>query len=257
MNTDVTDRTILITGAGSGMGRVEARALTKAGASVIVSDMDAAAAESVATELGERAHPLQLDVTDPDAWQRAADDLPVLHGLVNNAGVSFRSGIAETSITDWHRVLEVNCSSVFYGMKFLRDSLAAGEHASVVNISSIAGMLGYFSASYGASKWGVRGLSKVAALEFAPLGIRVNSIHPGLVDTPLLHSGDPRFVQESLRSVPVNRVAAPEEVANTVLFLLSTDSSYVNGTELVVDGGLVAGGTYHRITTALAEGEPQ
>ncbi|WP_433868768.1 SDR family NAD(P)-dependent oxidoreductase [Saccharopolyspora sp. CA-218241] len=245
-------RTVVVTGAGGGMGRAEALALAAEGASVLVTDIDLAAAESAAAEGGDRCRAHHLDVTDPDGWQELATALDgPLHGLVNNAGISFRAGIAETSVADWHRVLEVNLSSVFYGMKFLYPALAPG--ASVVNVSSIAGMLGYFSATYGTTKWAVRGLSKVGSLELADRGVRVNSVHPGLVDTPLLHSGDPRFVEESLRSVPAGRLATPEEVARAVAFLLSDDASYINGTELVVDGGLVSGGTYHRITGALAD----
>lgn len=251
-------RRIVVTGAGSGMGRAEALGLAGEGAEVLVADVDLDAARAVADEITAaggtgRAH--HLDVADPDAWEGLAATLDgkALHGLVNNAGVSFRKGIAETSVDDWRRVMDINLSSVFFGMKFLSGPLAHAGGASVVNVSSIAGMVGYFSASYGASKWGVRGLSKVASLEFAARGIRVNSVHPGLVDTPLLHSGDDRFVDESLRSVPAGRVASPEEVARAVAFLLSDEASYINGTELVVDGGLVSGGIYHRITTSLAE----
>ncbi|MEV0699520.1 SDR family oxidoreductase [Saccharopolyspora sp. NPDC050389] len=259
MTVRFRDRRIVVTGAGSGMGRAEALGLAREGADVRAADIDPDAASAVVDEIiaeGGTARAHHLDVADPAAWQRFAAELggDALHGLVNNAGVSFRKGIAETSVEDWHRVVDINLSSVFYGMKFLAEPLARAGGASVVNVSSIAGLLGYFSASYGATKWGVRGLSKVASLEFAAAGIRVNSVHPGLVDTPLLHSGpDDRFVTESLRSVPAGRVASPEEVARAVAFLLSDESSYVNGTELVVDGGLVGSGIYHRITTALAE----
>ncbi|MBB5158028.1 SDR family NAD(P)-dependent oxidoreductase [Saccharopolyspora phatthalungensis] len=262
MTARFRDRRIVVTGAGSGMGRAEALGLAREGAEVLVADIDLDAARAVTEEITAagggtgRAH--HLDVADPAAWESlsAALDGKALHGLVNNAGVSFRKGIAETSVADWHRVMDINLSSVFYGMKFLVGPLAQAGGAAVVNVSSIAGMVGYFSASYGASKWGVRGLSKVASLEFAAAGIRVNSVHPGLVDTPLLNSGDGRFVDESLRSVPAGRVASPEEVARTVAFLLSDEAAYINGTEIVVDGGLVSGGIYHRITTALAQDNP-
>ncbi|MGW3469072.1 SDR family NAD(P)-dependent oxidoreductase [Saccharopolyspora sp. NPDC000995] len=258
MTARFRDRRIVVTGAGSGMGRAEALGLAGEGADVLVADIDLDAARAVTDEITAaggtgRAH--QLDVADPGAWEGLAATLDgkALHGLVNNAGVSFRKGIAETSVDDWRRVVDINLSSVFFGMKFLADPLAQAGGASVVNVSSIAGMVGYFSASYGASKWGVRGLSKVASLEFAAGGIRVNSVHPGLVDTPLLRSGDSRFVDESLRCVPAGRVASPEEIARAVAFLLSDEASYINGTELVVDGGLVSSGIYHRITTALSE----
>jgi 3alpha(or 20beta)-hydroxysteroid dehydrogenase len=255
-----TGRSVLVTGAASGMGRTHVTTLAKAGAMVWASDVDASAVDALARAVrdeGGTCQALALDVADPAQWEVVAAQVAQagpLHGLVNNAGISFRRGIYETSVEDWHRVMDVNLSSVFYGMKFLVEPLAAAQGASVVNVSSVAGMVGYFSATYGASKWGVRGLSKVGAMEFADRGIRVNSVHPGLVDTPLLHSGpDSSFVDESLRSVPAGRVAAPEEVAEVVAFLLSDDASYINGTEIVVDGGLVSGGLYHRIRAGLAE----
>lgn len=258
-----TGRSVLVTGAGSGMGRAHVMTLVKAGATVWATDVDASAVDAVAgaaQDLGGTCHALALDVADPTQWEHVANQVAQagpLHGLVNNAGISFRRGICETSVEEWHRVMDVNLSSVFYGMKFLAEPLAAARGASVVNVSSIAGMVGYFSATYGASKWGVRGLSKTGAMEFADRGIRVNSVHPGLVDTPLLHSGpDTSFVDESLRSVPAGRVAAPEEIAEVVAFLLSDDASYINGTEIVVDGGLVSGGLYHRIRAGLAEVVP-
>jgi 3alpha(or 20beta)-hydroxysteroid dehydrogenase len=253
-------RSVLVTGAASGMGRAHTLTLAAEGAHVWAADRDTEAVEKVALEVEEASgtcRPVTLDVADPAQWQAVAEAVGAagpLHGMVNNAGVSHRHGLADTSVEDWHRVMDVNLSSVFYGMKFLGDALASAGDASVVNVSSIAGMVGYFSASYGASKWGVRGLTKVAAMEYADRGVRVNSIHPGLVDTPLLHSGpDSSFVDESLRSVPVARVADPREVADVVAFLLSTESSYVSGTEIVVDGGLVSGGLYHRIRAGLAE----
>ncbi|MER6948478.1 SDR family NAD(P)-dependent oxidoreductase [Nonomuraea sp. NPDC000554] len=256
MTARFTDRTVVVTGAGSGMGRAEALALAAEGAEVWVADLNGDSARTVSDEIvrrGGAATPYPMNVAEPEEWQRLAEALDVLHGLVNNAGISFRHGIAATGVEDWRRVMDVNLSSVFYGMKFLAPALARAGNAAIVNVSSIAGMLGYFSAAYGTSKWGVRGLTKVGALEFAGDGIRVNSVHPGLVDTPLLRSGEDRFVTESLRAVPSRRVAAPQEVAAAVLFLLSDEASYVSGTELVVDGGLVSGGIYHRLTTDLSE----
>ncbi|MFC9086014.1 MULTISPECIES: SDR family NAD(P)-dependent oxidoreductase [Nocardiopsis] len=255
-------RVVLVTGAAGGMGRAEALALGREGARVWVADLDAERGEDTARQIGElgaTARFARLDAADPDDWARlrdriAEEDGGRLDGLVNNAGVSHRFGIADTTDEDWRRVLDVNLSSVFYGMRSMAPLLRASGSASVVNVSSIAGMTGYFSASYGASKWGVRGLSKVGALEFAPWGVRVNSLHPGLVDTPLLRSGTDDFVEESLRSVPAGRVAEPGEVADVVLFLLSEASRYVTGAELVVDGGLTSGGLYHRITSGLREG---
>jgi 3alpha(or 20beta)-hydroxysteroid dehydrogenase len=194
-------------------------------------------------------------VADPQSWSRVTREVEQagpLHGLVNNAGVSLRLGIEETSVEQWNQVMAINLSSVFYGMKFLASALISANGASVVNVSSIAGLVGYFSATYGTSKWGVRGLSKVGALEFADRKVRVNSIHPGLTGTPLLHqAADSSFVDASLRAVPDGRLASTEEIASVVCFLLSDASSYVNGAELVADGGLTSGGLYHRILADL------
>jgi len=254
-------RTVVVTGASSGMGRAEALALSGRGAKVWVTDVATPAGEALAEEIGSTGTPARfvpLDVTDPRAWERLAARIDEedgrLDGLVNNAGVSHRFGIVDTSVEDWRRVVDVNLSGVFYGMKLMAPLLERAGAASVVNVSSTAGMAGYFAAAYSASKWGVRGLSKVGSLEFAESGIRVNSIHPGLVDTPLLRSGSDAFVDESLRSVPAGRVARPEEIAEAVVFLLSDRARYITGTEIVVDGGLTSGGLYHRILAGLDEG---
>lgn len=255
------NKTILVTGSGSGMGRVESKILASRGAKVWVTDISSRSGEAVVDEIvaaDGRAEFYPLDVTSPTSWTELASLIEEsdgdLDGLVNNAGVSHRAGIEETTIEDWHRVMEINLSSVFYGMKACAPLLKKGSGGSIVNVSSIAGMLGYFAAGYGASKWGVRGLSKVGALEFADHKVRVNSIHPGLVDTPLLHSGSSTFVDTSLKSVPAGRVAEAEEIAESVAFLLSDAARYITGTEIVVDGGLTSGGIYHRITSELKAG---
>jgi len=260
MGHGLAGRTVLVTGAAGGMGRAEALALGAEGARVWVADLEEARGRDLADRIrrdGGWARSARLDVADPGGWRELRDLIGEeggrLDGLVNNAGVSHRFGIEDTTDEDWRRVVEVNLSGVFYGMKYMAPLLRESGAASVVNVSSIAGMTGYFAAGYGASKWGVRGLSKVGALEFAGAGVRVNSLHPGLVDTPLLRSGSDDFVDESLRSVPAGRVADPEEIADVVLFLLSDASRYVTGAEMVVDGGLTSGGLYHRITGALRE----
>lgn len=253
------DKVVLITGAAGGMGRVEAEIFAAEGARVWLADIDGAALQRTLSEIeapGRRVEAVRLDVTDPQGWEgvraRIEQDCGELHGLVNNAGVSFRNSILTTSAEDWDRVLSINLTSVFLGMKSMHPLLGASGAASIVNVSSIAGLVGYFSPTYGASKWAVRGLSKTAAMEFAPDGIRVNSIHPGLVETPLLNSGSAEFVTESLKAVPMDRVAAAEEIAMLVRFLLSDESSYITGAELVADGGLTAGGIYHQIMARLA-----
>jgi 3alpha(or 20beta)-hydroxysteroid dehydrogenase len=259
---DFAGRSVVVTGAASGMGRAEALALGRTGAKVWVTDIATDSGQGLVEEIestGAAARFVPLDVADPQGWgglaARIEEEDGRLDGLVNNAGVSHRFGIVDTTVEDWRRVLDVNLSAVFYGMKLLAPLLHRSGSASVVNVSSTAGMTGYFAAAYSASKWGVRGLAKVGALEFADAGVRVNSIHPGLVDTPLLRSGSTTFVDESLRSVPAGRMARAEEIADAVLFLLSDKARYITGTELVVDGGLTSGGLYHRILDGLRSGE--
>ncbi|MFD7868250.1 SDR family NAD(P)-dependent oxidoreductase [Streptomyces sp. NPDC059783] len=254
----------MVTGAAGGLGRADCLALAAEGAHIWAADLDLDAATALLPELeaaGGSGRAVRLDVADPDAWTGLAAEIEAagpLHGLVNNAGVSLRAGIAGTTVEQWRRIMDINLSSVFYGLKTLTPALTEGARnggAAVVNISSIAGMVGYFSATYGTSKWGVRGLSKVGALELAAHGIRVNSLHPGLTDTPLLHQApDTSFVDESAKSVPAGRLASPQEMAGVVAFLLSDDAAYITGEELVVDGGLTSGGLYHRILSGLAAG---
>lgn len=182
-------RNIVVTGAGSVIGKAVASAVAFEGAEVCATDIDLDAVEALAKEIttaGRRCRAFSHDVADPASWERLAAEVAgggSLFGLVNNVGMSLRKGIVDTSVEEWRQVLDVNLSSVFYGMKYLAGPLRRARGASVVNVSSIAGMVGYFSASYGTSKWGVRELSKARALEFAADHVRVNSVHPGLVDT--------------------------------------------------------------------------
>ena len=249
-------RTVLITGAASGLGKATAQAAATHGAQVWIGDLDPVAAESTAAELvraGLAARSVRLDVASDADWGRALATIEEhsggLDGLVNNAGISVRHGITGTSLAEWERVLAVNTTGVFLGMQHCHRLLAARTGSAVVNIASISAMLGYYSASYAASKWAVRGLSKTAALEFAEHGIRVNAVCPGLVDTPLLHTAKDggAYVNSNVRSIPMDRIGQPEEIAAAVIFLLSAQASYVSGSEIVVDGGLLSGGTYHRI----------
>jgi 3alpha(or 20beta)-hydroxysteroid dehydrogenase len=255
------DHVMVVTGASSGMGADEARALASEGAHVWVADINDDAGQALVDEIranGGAVSYHHLDVTQSSQWANLATAIRQTHdrldGLVNNAGVSHRVGIADTSDDDWQRVLAVNLTGPFLGMRTLAPLMAASGGGAIVNVSSIAGMLGYFAAAYGASKWGLRGLTKTGALEFAPLNVRVNSIHPGLVDTPLLRAGgDTAFIDESLLSIPAGRTATVDETSAIVLFLLSTEARYITGQEIVIDGGMTAGGIYWRITNELRQ----
>ncbi len=236
------EKVCLITGAARGQGAVEAKLFAEEGAKVWLTDVldedGAAMAESAG---GTYRH---LDVQNEDEWSALIDEIVSRDGridvLVNNAGI-FRSGsMLDTSVEDFRNVMSVNCLGVFLGMRAVAGSMRDAGAGSIVNISSLAGLQAASGAfSYGTSKWAVRGMTKTAAVELARRGVRVNSIHPGLIETDMLdqlHIEPDRMT----RRVPLGRTAAAREVATLALFLASDDSSYSTGSEFVVDGGLSA-----------------
>ncbi|MBN6042302.1 SDR family NAD(P)-dependent oxidoreductase [Amycolatopsis sp. 195334CR] len=242
---------VLITGAAGGMGANHARALGARGVHVCLADVtDTAPVAAEITANGGTVSEFSLDVTDPAQWEAVVEriraELGSLGGLVNNAGISRRLEFLDTTPEIWDQVLAINLSGPFHGMRAAAPLLRDSGGGSIVNISSISGQIGYFSPAYSSSKWGLTGLSKSAAGNFASWGIRVNSVHPGLVGTALLDGAD-AFVSAAVASIPAGRTATPDEVTDTVLFLLSDRSTYLTGSEVTVDGGLVSNGLYHRI----------
>jgi len=236
----------LITGAARGQGAAEARLFAAEGADVVLTDiLDAEGQETAAACGGAYLH---HDVTSEAEWQRAVDEALRLHGridvLVNNAGIWHSAGLLETTPNDYRRVIEVNQIGVFLGMRAVAKPMMAQRSGSIVNISSVAGLRGGTAGfAYHASKFAVRGMTKCAARELGPYGIRVNSIHPGLIETAMLHQlpgVDAGRLDAYLRTVPLGRVADPIEVARLALFLASDESSYATGAEFIVDGGLTA-----------------
>ncbi|OLT32948.1 oxidoreductase [Actinomadura sp. CNU-125] len=243
--------TVLVTGAAGGMGAGHARALGARGVHVCVADV--ADAGPVAAEIraaGGSASAHELDVTDASAWARVIAEIRAergeLGGLVNNAGISRRLEFMDTTEEVWERVLRINLTGPFHGMRAAAPLMRDSGGGSIVNVSSISGQIGYFSPAYSASKWGLTGLSKSAAGNFAEWGVRVNSLHPGPVGTALLDGAD-AFVESLVRSIPAGRTGRPEEITDAVLFLLSDRSTYLTGSEVTVDGGLVSNGLYHRV----------
>ena len=242
---------IIVTGAARGMGRSHALAAAKLGSHIYVADVQDGA--DVVAEIragGGSSSAVPLDITDESAWasvltQVAADGRTV-RGLVNNAGVSFRHRFEDTPAEDFRRVLDINLTGAFLGIRAVAPGMARTGGGSIVNISSIAGTIGYFSPSYGASKWGLIGLSRSAAGEWGDRGVRVNAVLPGIVSTPLL-TGAGALTKATVDAVVIGRAAQPEEVASVVRFLLSDEASYVNGAEWVVDGGWTASGLYKQI----------
>ena len=252
MNLGLAGKTVVVTGAGQGQGSVEARLLVEQGCRVIAVDLDVQApAELRGLEGPGELTYRKLDVTQQADWEQLAGQLAgeTVHGLVNNAGITQRDRLAEVSIQQLHRVYEVNVAGALLGIQALRPLFTRGS--SIVNIGSVAGLSAHYPVAYTASKWALRGLGKVACMELGPAGIRVNSVHPGFIETPMTSGANPRFREATIAQTPLGRAGRSEEVANVVLFLLSERSSFVNGAEIPVDGGQTAHGGAQAISDAL------
>lgn len=240
-----------ISGGARGMGAVEARLFAKEGAKVAIGDVLDEEGRTVAAginELGGEALYVHLDVTSESSWQQAiattVSRFRKLDILVNNAGISAHSRVEETSVDDWDRVMDVNAKGVFLGSKVAIPELRRAGGGSIINISSQLGLVGtdHSSPQYQASKGAVRLLTKATAIQYARDGIRVNSVHPGPINTPMTAArrADPEMYRTMLSRIPLGRYGEPEDVAYGVLYLASDESSYVTGSELVIDGGWTA-----------------
>ena len=243
----------LISGAARGMGQAEARLFAAEGAKVALCDVVDAEGKAVAEEIGRAALFHHLDVTSEEGWAEAVAATTAAFGkldvLVNNAGIAESAPLAEMTLDSYRRVTEVNQTGVFLGMRAVVEPMTAAGGGSILNISSIDGMMGMNNLmSYVASKWAVRGMTKAAAMELGPRGIRVNSIHPGFILTEM---GIPEGAEASpvhnlidahtTRLTPLGRSGTAEDIAKLALFLASDESAYSTGSEFVADGGLIAG----------------
>jgi 3alpha(or 20beta)-hydroxysteroid dehydrogenase len=240
----------LISGGAQGQGAAEGRVFAREGARVVLADVQVDKAEAVAASIGDSARAVALDVRDGGEWQRAVatavDGFGRLDVLVNNAGIGFPPRLLDdVPWAEYRQVLDVNLDGVFLGIRAALPALRAGGGGSIVNISSIDGLVGVAGmAGYTASKFGVTGLTRVAALELGRHGVRVNSIHPGVIDTEMFQQA-PADIQDRFHRLmahqPISRLGTPEEVAYLALFLASDESSYCTGAQFVVDGGHLAG----------------
>ncbi|WP_067168761.1 glucose 1-dehydrogenase [Microtetraspora niveoalba] len=239
------DKVVIVTGGARGIGAAAATRMARDGAKVVITDVLEEDGRGTAESLGGLFVP--HDVTSEAGWASVVDTATRTYGridgLVNNAGISSNQLIEDESLEHFERVLKVNLTGVFLGLKAVVGPMRAAGGGSIVNISSAAGLTALpFTSGYGASKWGVRGLTKIASVELGRHRIRVNSVHPGMTYTPMTTKNDVAHLGEGMFPLSaLGRVGVPEEIAEAISFLISDDSSYVTGAELAVDGGWTAG----------------
>lgn len=242
--TRLEGKVAIITGAAQGMGASHARRFVAEGAKVVITDLNEEKGTALASELGENVLFVKQNVTSAEDWAavvaKAEEKFGPVNVLVNNAGITMAKSILETTEEEYRRIVDINQVSVFLGMKNVIPSMQKVGGGSIVNISSINGIVGG-AVGYTDTKFAVRGMTKAAAMECSHYGIRVNSVHPGVIATPMVVQEDTKAaVDEFAKHIPLKRVAQPEEVTNLVLYLASDESSYSTGAEFIVDGGITA-----------------
>lgn len=247
MGTRAKGKIALISGGARGQGEAEARLLVTEGAQVVIGDVLGDDGRAVAEDLGSACTFVELDVTDPASWDEAVSTATSSFGgvdvLVNNAGIAGFTPIIDGDVDEYRRVIDVNQLGVYLGMRACAPAMKERGGGSIINISSIDGLIGMpFVSAYVSSKFAVRGMTKVAALELARHGIRVNSIHPGYIDTAMVREpmGD-QFAEALASEVPLGRLGTSAEIAELVMYLATDASSYCTGSEFVIDGGVTAG----------------
>ena len=251
----VDGKVVVVTGAARGQGAAEAETLAREGATVIATDVADEPAEPLfpSGDAPGTVHYRRLDVSQPDDWRDLADWIGSEHGrvdgLVNNAGITHRARLGEVELADWERVFSVNVTGALLGIQGLMPLMPRG--ASIVNVGSLASLTGHYTVAYTASKWALRGLSRVASMELGPRGIRVNSIHPGYIQTPMTASAPEAFLEANNAATPLGRGGTVDEVAPLVVFLVSDESSFISGAEIPVDGGQWSHGGAKSLSDAL------
>ena len=253
----LTGKVALVSGGARGMGASHVRTMVAEGAKVVFGDILDDEGEVVAKELGDSVRYVHLDVTQPDDWESAVatavSEFGGLHVLVNNAGIINVGTIEDYALSEWQRIIDINLTGVYLGIRAAVKPMKEAGRGSIINISSIEGMAGTIAChGYTATKFAVRGLTKSAALELGPSGIRVNSIHPGLIKTPMTD-----WVPDDIFQTALGRIGQPQEVSNLVVYLASDDSSYSTGSEFVVDGGCTAGLGHKDFSAVDASQQPE
>ena len=249
---------MVVTGAAAGQGLAEAKALFTAGARVVAVDLAATPSVELLTIMEPdqgrgQCHYVSADVSSPEGWVRvaelAASQDGAVHGLVNNAGITRRPRLLAASLEDLRTVHEINVAGALLGIQALVPHMGPG--ASIINVGSVAALTAHYPVAYTASKWALRGLTDVAALELGPSGIRVNAVHPGFIETSMTSLASPAFRAATIAETPLGRTGSAQEVAAVVLFLLSPLSSYVSGAHIPVDGGQSSHGGAKSVSDAL------
>lgn len=247
------DKVALVTGGARGVGAADVRRLSEEGAAVAIADVldaDGAALAAELTAAGRQVHYFHLDVTCEDEWRQVVTEVLGWQGrittLVNNAGIVNRTGIAGTSLDNWQRVLGVNLTGVFLGMKTVCPAIRDAGGGAVVNMASVAAHVGHNDPAYSASKAGVLGITRTAAAEYVDWKIRVNAICPGIIVTPLNEGGS--HLEPWRQATPLGRFGTLGEIASLVLFLASDEAGYITGEDIAMDGGFLAAGAARRIS---------
>lgn len=240
----LSGKVAIITGAAQGMGAEHAKLFIEHGAKVVLTDLNAEKGNAFAAELGENALFIKQNVASEEDWAtviaKTEEAFGPVNVLVNNAGITMAKNMLDITVEEYRRIVEINQVSVFLGMKTTVPSMQKAGGGSIVNISSMNGLVGG-AVGYTDTKFAVRGMTKAASLEAARYNIRVNSVHPGVIATPMVVQDDTKAqVEAIIKQIPAGRVAEPEEVSKMVLFLASDDSSYSTGSEFVIDGGMTA-----------------
>lgn len=238
------NKVAIITGGAQGMGAAHVRLFVEQGAKVVLTDLNEEKGQALAAELGDNVIFVKQNVTSEEDWNNVLaiteEKFGQVNVLVNNAGITMAKSILDISLEEYRRIVDINQTSVFLGMKTVAPLMARSGGGSIINISSMNGLVAG-AVGYTDTKFAVRGMTKAAAMNLAAMGIRVNSVHPGVIATPMVVQEDTKAAVETFSAqIPLKRVAQPEEVSNMVLFLASDESSYSTGSEFVIDGGLTA-----------------